>query len=262
MAMTFAWATGVSAQTAANAAQDSSASARRTAPASAADAPKVLPGGIRIGATVSLLPFNVLPNEEYHTTTSVPVSSTVVASESTSPPAGGGVSIEIPIRGRFAFQTGFLFRSASYTAGTESVTGEDDDDTEEDDRVFTSSIERTRAQYWDVPLILRVYDSADRAKRFRAFFQTGAAIRRAANIETVREATASDGSVTRDTTPASARNRTIYGGVIGAGMQFATTGRLALVPELRYTRWTSPTFDSGPTRSTRNQLEVLFSITF
>jgi hypothetical protein len=199
----------------------------------------------------------VLSNESYQTTTSDPVSRTVVASRSTSPPAGGGISVEIPLWGRLALQTGFLYRAASYTAGTESVFGED-----KDKQTFSSSVERTRARYLDVPLLLRFHDSPDRAKSFRAFFQTGAAWRHVANMETEREATATNGSVTRDRTPVSPRNRTIYGGVLGAGLRFAPSQRLALVPELRYTRWLAQTFDDGPTRSSRNQLELLLSLTF
>lgn len=216
-----------------------------------------LPWGIQVGATVSLLPFSVLSNESYQTTTSDPVSRTVDASRSTSPPVGGGMSVEVSLRGRLALQTGLLYRAASYAAGTESVFGED-----EDKQTFRSSVERTRARYWDVPLLLRFYDSPDRGKGFRAFLQTGAAWRHVASIETEREQTATDGSVSRDRTPVSPRNRTIVGGVIGAGLRFAPSQRLALTPELRYTRWLDQTFDDGPTRSSRNQLELLLSLTF
>jgi hypothetical protein len=220
------------------------------------------PGGIRVGGTLSILPFNVLSSETVRTTTSNPVSQTVNASHSTSNPIGGGFHVEVPLGGRIAIHSGILFRGASYNAGTETLLGEDDEDTEEDDRVFTSSLERTRSRYWDVPVIVRFYDSADRAKRVRGFFQAGMAFRHAGSIETYREFTAEDGSTSTDETPVKPANRNIAGAVIGAGFSMRGGPRVAFVPELRYTRWFAPTFEDGPTRSSKNQLELQMSVTF
>ncbi len=215
-----------------------------------------------MGGTLSILPFNMLSSETVQTTTSNPVSRTVNASNSTSNPVGGGFHVEVPLGGRIAVHSGILFRGASYNAGTETLLGEDDDDTEEDERVFTSSLERTRARYWDIPVIVRFYDSADRSKRVRGFFQAGVAFRRAGSIETYREFTAADGSTSKDETPATPVNRNITGGLVGAGFSMRGGPRVAFVPEIRYTRWFSPTFEDGPTRSAKNQLELLMSVTF
>lgn len=240
-------------------------SQQQTAPSDAVSqtTPGEFPGGISIGATVSLLPFNVLASETITTTTSSPPSQTTVASNSTSGAAGAGLSVEIPLKGRIAFQTGFIFRSASYSAGSESVMGEDDEDTTDvDERTFTSSIERTRANYWDIPFVLRLYNSEDRTKSFRAFFQAGGSFRRASGIDSYRESVAADGSVSRLDTPVEPANRSIFGAVIGAGFRMRAAGRVSIVPELRYTRWFSPTFLNEPTRSSKNQVELMFGVTF
>lgn len=244
-------------------AQDRESAQERTG-ANAASKPKYkdLPGGIRIGATLSVLPFDMISSETVRTTTSNPVSETVLASQSTSNPAGAGFSIEVPLSRRIAVHSGVIFRGASYNAGTQSLLGEDDEDTEEDERVYSSSLQRTRSRYFDMPVLMRFYDSGDSAKKFRGFFQAGAAFRHAGSIETYREITAEDGSTSRDETPVKPRNTNITGAVIGAGFSMRAGSRAAFVPELRYTRWFSQTFDDGPTRSSKNQLEILVSVTF
>ena len=80
--------------------------------------------------------------------------------------------------------------------------------------------------------------------------------------ETYREFTDAEGEVTRDRSPASLENSTHYGAVLGAGLRARSSGRIALMPGLRFTRWFSPTIVDGPTRSTKNQVEFLLSITF
>ena len=228
-----------------------------------AGAPHELPGGISIGATASLLPFNVLGSETIQTTTSDPVSGTTTASNSTSGPAGGGVSLELPIRSRFSILTGVLYRGASYTAGSETIEGEDDEDTTDvDERLYSSSLERTRASYWDIPMLVRFYDSPDRSKAFRPFVEAGGMFRFASGINTYREATSAEGETTTSETPAEPAHRRIFGATLGAGFRARAGGRVTLVPELRLTRWFSQTFLDEPTHSAKNQVEVVFSIVF
>lgn len=231
-------------------------------PAPEPSTPKELPLGIKIGATVSVLPFNPLPDVSTQTSTSDPVSQTTVGSRSTSNPVGAGAYVEVPIHSRVAVQAGFILRSISFNAGTETVTGDDGADTADEDWVFTSSLQRTRARYWEVPLVLRVYDSANQSKRLGAYVEGGVAYRIATVTETYREFTDAEGEVTRDRSPASLENSTHYGAVLGAGLRARSSGRIALMPGLRFTRWFSPTIVDGPTRSTKNQVEFLLSITF
>ncbi|MCW5966354.1 MAG: hypothetical protein KIT83_20120 [Bryobacterales bacterium] len=225
-------------------------------------ASRELPLGITFGATVSVLPFSPLPDLSTQTTTSDPVSQTVTGSSSTSNPVGIGAYVEVPVYSRLALHTGFLLRSVSFNAGTETILGEDTASTTVDERTFTSSLQRTRARYWEVPLVLRLYDSADHRKRFRAFIEGGAAYRIATVTETYREFTDADGTVTSDRALASLANSNAFGALIGAGFRAKGSGRVAFVPGIRFTRWFAPTFLDGPTRSTKNQMELMLSVTF
>jgi len=61
--------------------------------------------------------------------------------------------------------------------------------------------------------------------------------------------------------PASPTNKTVIGAVAGAGYQFRGGRHARFTPQIRFTRWTKPTFDSGFARSQRNQIEFLIGIT-
>jgi hypothetical protein len=65
-----------------------------------------------------------------------------------------------------------------------------------------------------------------------------------------------------DTTPAKVSNPTTLGGVIGAGWDWRTDKLVHFVPQLRYTHWAQPVFNTSRARSARGQIEFMLGITF
>jgi hypothetical protein len=215
-----------------------------------------------LGGRVSILAINLMNNELASSSTSEPPVKTTLTSASVSNQLGGGATLQFAVHDRLALSVDFLYRRAGYKAGFDRVEGVDDPETEEDERIFTSSFEQTRADYWDVPVLLRIYDSGRRKQGARAFVNGGVAIRFVKNLRTFREFTLPDGSIGGDETPADPANTTLKGVVFGAGWQFGSKVGLKVMPEVRYTRWLGHTFDTPPTRSKRHQVEFLFGITF
>jgi hypothetical protein len=174
----------------------------------------------------------------------------------------GGASIEVAILDKLSLTVDLLYRSAGYNTGNELIEGVDDPDTEEDDRSTTRTFQRTRAVYWDVPVMLRLYDAGWRERRPTVFFNIGGAARRVSKIRTFREFELPDGTHSIDESPVEPANRLITGIVAGGGFQFRSASGLKVTPEVRLTRWLSTTFDSSPALSRRNQVEFLLGLTF
>lgn len=215
-----------------------------------------------VGARVSILATDLMNNEQISSSTSEPPTKTTLTSTSASSQLGGGATLQFAILRRLALSVDFLYRRAVYKAGFDSVEGADDPETEEDERIINSSFEQTRADYWDVPVLARLYDSDIRRPGVRGFFEGGVSIRRVSNIRTFREFTLPDGSIGSDATPVTPAETGIAGLVVGAGFQFGSKVGLKVMPEVRYTRWLGYTFDASPTQSKRHQVEFLLGITF
>jgi hypothetical protein len=175
----------------------------------------------------------------------------------------GGATIEVDLTERISVSLDVLYRKVGYNAVTDIIEGVDDPETSlVDERVITSRFESTRANYWDVPVVVRVYHLDRSDPRPRAFFDLGVALRRVSNVRTYRRNVDPDESVHIDETAVEPAHSSAPGIVVGGGFQFRGASGIRITPEARYTRWLSNTFDASPTRSTTNQVELLLGITF
>jgi hypothetical protein len=216
-----------------------------------------------IGGRGSVLFNNLMNNDTHSTSTSDPPLKTTLTTVSTSSRPGAGATIEFAILDNLAVSVDVLYRKAGYKGGVDIVEGVDDPATnDKDERMFTTTYEGTRARYWDVPVVARLYDGSRHEMRPRAFLAVGAAIRRTSNIRSFREYLYPDNTTEVDETPITPANTAIVGAVIGGGFQFRSSAGLKVTPEVRLTRWLGNTFDSSPTQSNRNQLEFLIGFTF
>lgn len=175
----------------------------------------------------------------------------------------GGATIEVDLTERISVSLDILYRKVGYNAVTDIIEGVDDPETSlVDERVITSFFESTRANYWDVPVVVRVYHLDRSDPRPRAFFDLGVALRRVSNVRTYHRQRNPDESVEIDETATDPAHSSAPGVVLGGGFQFRGASGIRITPEVRYTRWLSNTFDASPTRSTNNQVELLLGITF
>jgi hypothetical protein len=215
--------------------------------------------GGRFGATFSSLIEDVSTEQEFTN----PPQEWFRNGVSTASHFGVGVTAQYAFNNRIAIGVDFLYRRSGYKAGRDVLEGEYDPDVDdEDERTRTTFFEQTRANYWDLPVVARIYDSNYFRPGVRAFIEGGAAFRRVTNINTFSDVTYPDGTTVSDDTPATAANDTVIGVIAGAGLQLGRESGVKVIPELRYTHWLSRTFDLDPTRSNIDQFEIILGITF
>lgn len=216
-----------------------------------------------VGGRVSILAADLMNTETFRRSTSTPVVSTELNAQSTAFRLSGGPTFEVALRDKLALSVDFLYRRAGHKFGEDTITGIDDEDTEDvNEQQITSVFEQTRADYWDIPVLARFYDSSRQHAGTRAFLNGGIAIRHASSIRTFREVTNPDGVTTSGEATSSPANSTIAGVVIGGGFLMRSKVGLKVAPELRFTRWLSDTFYSPPTQSRRNQFEIMIAFGF
>ena len=208
-----------------------------------------------VGARVSILFNDLMNSETLSSSTSTPVVSRTNATTSTSNQLGAGATFEFALLDRLSLALDILYRKAGYKSVLEIVEGSEN-------VTVTQTFERTRATYWDVPLVLRIYDAPRQEKRSRAFLDVGVAYRRLSNIRTFSEFLLPDNTSAQSQTPVTPRHSTLPGVVLGGGFQLVGASAVKVVPQIRFTRWLGSTFDAPPTQSRRNQFELLFGIAF
>ncbi len=127
----------------------------------------------------------------------------------------------------------------------------------------TSTHEDTRARLIDIPLLLRYYGTGKRPSSPRWFLEAGGSWRLANDIRTSTDTTNASGVNTCCTfTAAVPEHRSTVGLEVGAGIQFTDEFGIKVMPEVRYTRWDKPVFESLTTDTKDNQLEGTISLTF
>ena len=174
---------------------------------------------------------------------------------------GGGLNLQLALFDRWTLNGNWLYKTAEYESFKTFLAGVDDPKTVRDERVSSGETEVTKARYFDFPVLLRRYNIGRFEYGNRWFIEGGPSLRYVSKIRTKRELNPAEGDNTTDYTPAGHR-KSLLGVTAGFGGQFIDPVGVRLIPEVRYTRWLGATFDAPPTRSRRDQLEFLISISF
>lgn len=221
------------------------------------------PSRFSFGGRLGLFVNNLMNTETLTIASSDPQYLIQRGSSSTSGRLSGGATVEFAVADRVSVSLDILYRKVGYNLVSNTILGTDDPDTDDvDERLLLTDYESARANYWDIPLVFRFYHLGRADTRPRAFFDAGVAIRRVSNIRTFRRHVNQDGIIEEDETPITPANDLVFGAVFGGGIQFQGAGGIKVIPEARYTRWTSSTFDAPPSRSNRDQVEIMLGITF
>ncbi len=223
--------------------------------------PAVEVGRWRAGAKFSGQLLNLFEESRLNTFNSIPWKFTSANTTDISNHLGFGLTAAYDITSRVSLNVDVLYRRAGYRSGLEITEGVDNEDTVADDRKFTTGFEQTKVDYWDLPFTLRFHDGPA-SSRVRAFFELGGTLRRAASVRTYTETGKPGVTSVVDTTPAKVSNSNTFGGTAGAGWDWRTARGIHLVPQMRYTYWVKPVFNTPTTRSARSQIEFLIGITF
>jgi hypothetical protein len=208
-----------------------------------------------IGGRVSSLFTSLMKEGGYSSSTMTPPLQTIVSTLPAARRIGGGATVWFEAHRRFSVGADLLYRRMGYdrtstwVSGTTTLTS-------------TNEVEKTRAAYWDLPLLARFYAADRQYGRVRAFLTGGGVIRRVSDVRTFTDFANADGTSKTNTTPRTPANRRSTGYVLGAGLQVMDNLGFKFTPEVRFTRWSRRVFSADPTFSPKGQVEFLLGITF
>lgn len=194
-----------------------------------------------------------------HDTTPNANTTQTFATTSNSGKITAGPAIEVPLPWRLSILGEFYFQRASYTKVTTTYKGIDDLSTS---ALKSTVTERTKASYWDIPLLVRYRPFGKFGILSKAFVEGGATVRLVRNVRTGTDTLFADQSTAYNETPVRPAAGTVTGTIFGAGFRFVDDARIKVIPELRYTNWNQRTFDLDSTRSRSPQLEFGISVLF
>lgn len=171
-------------------------------------------------------------------------------------PVGGGVAGYYYLTKTLSLNLDFIYRRTGYQA-TDAM----------DDTLTTSYFSRTRANYYDFPLLARYHIARYHLLRAPVFMELGPTWRYVDQITTSTTVDTTLNSAVTSTccseVPDRPAHRSVFGATAGFGLRLLPDEiGVRIVPEIRYTRWLESTFSSGPTMSAHDQAEVLISISF
>ena len=179
---------------------------------------------------------------------------------------GYGLTAQARVKGRFYLDVSALLRRLGYQMNTTvSTTTTEVLNGATYPQVSTATThEDTRTRLIDIPFLVRYYGVGKHPGSPRWFLEAGGAYRFTNDIRTIIDSyTSSSTTVTCcTTTPTTPKHNSTEGLVVGAGIQFTDEFGIHVVPEVRYTRWVQPTFESLSTNTRLNQVEADISLTF
>jgi len=217
-----------------------------------------------IGATLSVLPLDMIHGGTSTVTNSNTVS-TDYSSSNASSRFGYGISTQAAITDHIAVAVGVYLRRMGYTLDTtvNTETPVVEGGTVVETISSTSTHEDTRSTIFDVPFTVRYYHKGRHTKGARWFAELGGSWRDVTHIRSSFGATDASGNSTCCTFGATApEHRSAIGYVAGAGLQFIDPLGIRVIPEVRYTRWRNQIFDLNTVRTAANQLEVCFTLAY
>jgi hypothetical protein len=170
-----------------------------------------------------------------------------------------GPSLHFALSDRLGLNADFLYRRSGYDSGTTRNVRNSDGSSGD----FRSGVyERTRADFWDIPVQARFYHQGPEESGPRWFASGGLTIRTVTAIKTFTERINEKKLSDTDTAPVRPTHKSVAGFVAGGGLQVRDEVGLKVELEGRFTRWFQRIFDTNLSRMNLHQVEVLLSFTF
>lgn len=213
------------------------------------------------GARARFIPMNILRKGEVTTTSTNPAIEWEAKLDRKTPILGYGVTAEFQITTSFGIAADLLFHQVRYEMLNNIRLGTRNPNSSIDTRPVVQLKERTRAQFFDLPVIVRWRPTDEYGDPARWFLGVGPTIRQARNVYTTNEQTQPIIPNPKNEIVAPF-NRNIYGATIAAGITAKDDFGIRITPEVRYTRWLGQNFSNFAARTNRHQLQILLGITF
>lgn len=170
-----------------------------------------------------------------------------------------GPSLVYRFSNKWALGVDALYRNVGYDQFIKSETVPDDGDTPV---LLGYTNERTRATFWDIPVLLRYTRSQQKGWRPRMTGMIGPAVRFTTGVESYRENVDKKYFVTQTNDPVKPAKKLVPGATVGVGMEWKDEIGVRVTIEGRYTRWQKDAFQNGPTSTNRNTVELLLGFSF
>ncbi|MDX2178608.1 MAG: outer membrane beta-barrel protein [Bryobacteraceae bacterium] len=174
-------------------------------------------------------------------------------------------SVEYAFSRRWSVSADLFYQRARYEQATTIGTGTRSGDAAPYTYQYTTtSTERTRATFWDIPVLVQRRGFGENAFLSKVYAGVGGTARFVRSVKSGTETILPDDDVTTTYSEAATTPRTkqTFGATAAVGFRFVDDYRIRFAPEFRYTRWFGAPFDSNSTRTARGQMEVVLGITF
>jgi len=193
-----------------------------------------------------------------------PPQTTTIASKSTAKRYPVGPTVHYQVSDRWGITFDALFSRVGYDASSTTETQPDPDDENSEAEFISALYERTRADFWDFPVMARYYCTGFQEDPARLFIAGGLGVRTVSGIKTFSESVVGEDEELRDTSaePVTPARRTVLGAVVSGGFRLQDEVGLKIDLEVRYTRWVQRIFDSSVARSSPNEGAVTVSFSF
>ncbi|HTS48696.1 MAG TPA: hypothetical protein VMH05_12175 [Bryobacteraceae bacterium] len=261
--------TGGSPQSTGGSSQSTSSSSQSTGTSSSTDqGQRVYVRRLAIGATLSVLGLSPVKGSSSSTTTNVNAATTVetdLSSSGASSRIGYGLTAQAAITEHFAVAVGGFLRRLGYIESNTQTTTVTTfiNAVPQTTTTTTSTRVDARARVVDVPITLRWYGKGRHERGGRWFVEGGGAWRDVENFKSSLSAIDASGNATCCTFgTAQPTHHQARGVVAGVGAQFIDPFGIRVIPEVRYIRWLTPTFDDSTTHTQRNQVEAELTLSF
>lgn len=217
---------------------------------------------VSVGVQVGLIPFSAFGKETIVDSHAGPPK---VENDSTVGARGGTVNygfiVQATITNRTAVAIAPSYRNFGSHAFIKNLVGTDLSSTLIDERVETDINEDTKGHMLEVPVLGRWYTKGHNESGKRVFFEAGPNFRMTSGVSTARSTLLPSGATVKDNIPLDFRKDTV-GASVGLGGQFIDDFGIRVIPEIRFTRWITKSFDSYHGHSRTNQLEINLTFSF
>lgn len=209
---------------------------------------------LSIGFRVVGYPFNILDNKDVNITTTSPPATIAISTSNTYLQVGFGPSLEYALFGKFSLAAELTYHRLDYTKTTQTTITSDDE--------LTGITETTSARLWDAPVFVRYRGFAETGIKSKIYVSLGGELRNTSHITSTTVTNFPDGTNTASFAPIAPSIRNLPGVVAGVGLRMVDDFGIKVEPEIRYTHWFGETFDSGSTRSRKEQVDLSVALVF
>ena len=216
----------------------------------------------QVGARVQAFPLQLFTVKTVETSTTQPIVDYKYTSTTDSQKATLTPTLEFRLNSRWTVGSDFMLHHANYAEKQEIRTGKKDPNASTDDRQVITITQTTKANYLELPVLVRYYGLRRSGILKRSYAIGGLGFRHIGRVRTGNEYSYADDTTDYNEAPAQPSRQNQFGAVAGFGIRFIDEFNIKVMPEVRYTRWAGFAFEGKSSKSVQNELRVGLGISF